>query len=46
MQEAEAARVEILSGYELFLYQGGDAFKLFMGCEVDVGKLRRMLNEG
>ena len=46
VKEAEAARVEILSGYELFLYQGRHAFKLFMGCDVDAGKLRRMLEEG
>ena len=46
VKEAEAARVEILSGYELFLYQGAHAFKLFTGCELDAGKLRRMLEEG
>jgi shikimate dehydrogenase len=46
VREAEAVRVEILSGYELFLYQGGHAFRLFTGCEVDVGQLRRMLDEG
>ena len=46
VKEAEAARVEILSGYELFLYQGRHAFKLFMGCDVDAGKLRRILEEG
>jgi shikimate dehydrogenase len=46
VQEAEAARVDVLSGYELFFYQGRHAFKLFMGCDVDAGKLRRMLKEG
>jgi shikimate dehydrogenase len=46
VKEAEAARIEILSGYELFLYQGCHAFKLFTGCEVDAGKLRRILEEG
>ena len=46
VEEAEAAQVEVLSGYELFLYQGRHAFKLFMGCDVDAGKLRRILEEG
>ena len=46
IKEAKAARVDILSGYELFLYQGRHAFKLFVGCDVDAGKLRRMLKEG
>ena len=46
VKEAEAARVEVLSGYELFFYQGRDAFRLFMGCDVHAGTLRRMLEEG
>jgi shikimate dehydrogenase len=46
VKNAEAAAVEILSGYELFLYQGSHTFRLFTGCDVDVGKLRRMLEEG
>jgi shikimate dehydrogenase len=32
-----------LSGYELFLYQGIHAFKLFTGHDVDGRELRRAL---
>jgi shikimate dehydrogenase len=39
----ETAGVETLSGYELFLYQGIHAFKLFTGHDVDAGELRRAL---
>jgi shikimate dehydrogenase len=45
VKEAEVARVEILNGYELFLFQGAHAFKLFTGYDVDTGKLRRMLEK-
>ena len=37
------SRMEILSGYELFLYQGIHAFQLFTGRNVDAVALRRML---
>ena len=40
---APEAGVEILSGYELFLYQGIHAFQLFTGRHVDAVALRRML---
>lgn len=43
VRQAEAVGVEVLSGYELFLYQGVHAFRLFTGCQVDAGELRRML---
>jgi shikimate dehydrogenase len=43
LKEGEAAGVEMLSGYELFLYQGIHAFKLFTGNDVDAGELRRAL---
>jgi shikimate dehydrogenase len=43
LKAGEAARVETLSGYELFLYQGIHAFKLFTGHDVDARELRRAL---
>jgi shikimate dehydrogenase len=43
LKEGVAAGVEILSGYELFLYQGIHAFQLFTGRHVDAVALRRML---
>ena len=43
LKEGEAAGVEILSGYELFLYQGIHAFQLFTGRHVDAVTLRRVL---
>lgn len=43
LREGEAAGLEILSGYELFLYQGIHAFKLFTGRSVDAMTLRGML---
>jgi quinate/shikimate dehydrogenase (NAD+) len=45
-QEAEAAGVRMLSGFELFFHQGIQAFEIFTGRRVeDVGALRRMLEE-
>lgn len=35
LKDGEAAGVEILSGCELFLYQGIHAFQLFTGRQVD-----------
>jgi shikimate dehydrogenase len=35
--------LEIMSGYELFFYQGLDAFRLFTGCSIDRPELRKML---
>jgi shikimate dehydrogenase len=43
LKAGETAGVETLSGYELFLYQGIHAFKLFTGHDVDAGELRRAL---
>ena len=43
LKEGEAAGAETLSGYELFLYQGIHAFKLFTGHDVDAAELRRSL---
>jgi Shikimate 5-dehydrogenase len=43
LKEAKAAGVEILSGFELFLYQGIHAFQLFTGRQVNAVTLRRML---
>ncbi len=43
LKQGEAAGVERLSGYELFLYQGIHAFKLFTGHDVDARELRRAL---
>jgi shikimate dehydrogenase len=37
--------VEIMSGYELFFYQGLDAFRLFTGRPIDRPELRKMLTQ-
>jgi shikimate dehydrogenase len=43
-QEAEAAGLSVLSGYELFFHQGIDAFRLFTGHQPnDLDELRRRL---
>jgi shikimate dehydrogenase len=38
------AGLEILSGYELFFYQGVDAFEAFTGLRVDEAPLRAALS--
>jgi quinate/shikimate dehydrogenase (NAD+) len=43
LKRARAGGVDILSGYELFLYQGIHAFKHFTGCDVAASILRREL---
>lgn len=43
LKRAAAVGVDILSGYELFLYQGLYAFKHFTGYDVDESILRREL---
>ena len=43
LKKATAAGVDILSGYELFLYQGVHAFKHFTGYDVDASILREEL---
>jgi shikimate dehydrogenase len=40
LNDGQAAGAEILSGYELFLYQGIHAFRLFTGTHVDAVALR------
>lgn len=42
---AQAAGLTIISGYELFIYQGLDAFRLFTGQTVDESALRTALSE-
>lgn len=41
---ARAQELEILSGYELFFYQGVDAFEIFTGRQVDEARLRAALD--
>jgi len=43
IQDARAAKLAVMTGYELFLHQGIDAFKIFTGQSVDSGALRREL---
>lgn len=43
LSRAREACLDILSGYELFLFQGIDAFRIFTGHEVDAEALRREL---
>jgi len=46
MVAAEAAGLNVLSGYELFFYQGVDAFLHFTGKEAPETALRKALLEG
>jgi len=41
--DCRAAGIEILYGYELFFYQGVDAFEIFTGLSVDEARLREAL---
>ncbi|MEZ4632652.1 MAG: shikimate dehydrogenase [Deinococcales bacterium] len=43
LNAAKAAGLETLSGYELFFYQGVDAFEIFTGLQVDELALRQAL---
>ncbi len=45
LRDAEAEGLKIMSGYELFFYQGVNAFELFCGRHVDETALRRALLE-
>ena len=45
LRDAAAAGLAVISGYELFFHQGVDAWRLFAGCPVDAGRLRRLLDE-
>ena len=41
--DAADAGLEVLTGYELFFYQGVDAFEIFSGVRVDEARLRELL---
>jgi shikimate dehydrogenase len=43
LRDAQAAGLQAISGYELFLAQGIDAWKLFTGLPVDSARLERDL---
>lgn len=45
LKAAQKGGIEILSGYELFFYQGVHAFRLFTGHDVDEDALRAALLE-
>lgn len=44
VQASRAAGLWVMTGYELFLYQGIDAFRIFTGIEVDADELREALS--
>jgi quinate/shikimate dehydrogenase (NAD+) len=43
IREARVAGVEVMTGYELFFYQGVEAFRIFTGCDIDAAALRKAL---
>ncbi len=45
LRDARAAGLAIMNGYELFLYQGIDAFRIFTGRDVDAVALRAALQQ-
>lgn len=45
LNDARAAGLQIMSGYELFFFQGVNAFRIFTGHDVDQAALRRSLLE-
>jgi shikimate dehydrogenase len=45
LRDAAAAGLDCLSGYELFFYQGLEAFRIFTGRDVPAEDLRRRLAE-
>ena len=45
LQDASQAGLEIISGYELFFFQGVHAWKLFSGEDTDEVALRSLLLE-
>ncbi len=45
LQDAEAEGLAIMSGYELYFYQGLHAYAIFHGREIDEGVLRQALQE-
>lgn len=46
LQDAAAAGVQVISGYELFIGQGVDAWAIFTGLPLDVARLRDDLAQG
>jgi shikimate dehydrogenase len=44
IREARGAGVAVMTGYELYFYQGIDAFRIFTGCDVDAAALRKALH--
>lgn len=46
LQAARKAGIAVMSGYELFLHQGIDAFRVFTGQDVDPAALRQALTQG
>lgn len=45
LDDARAAGVPVMSGYELFFFQGVNAFGIFAGRDVDQAALRQLLRE-
>jgi shikimate dehydrogenase len=45
LADAAAEGLVAISGYELFFYQGVDAWRFFVGTPLDLGELRRLLIE-
>jgi shikimate dehydrogenase len=45
LQDAKAEGLTIISGYELFFYQGLHAWEIFSGRPIDEASLRRALGE-
>jgi len=45
LQDAAAERLTVITGYELFLHQGVDAWRIFSGRPVDPDRLRQALAE-
>ncbi len=43
LRDAQSEGLAVITGYELFVYQGVDAWRIFSGREVDVDRLRRRL---
>ena len=40
---ARASELSVIIGYELYFYQGIDAFRIFTGCDIDPAALRHAL---
>ncbi|KEA62325.1 Quinate/shikimate 5-dehydrogenase I delta [Marinobacterium lacunae] len=43
--EADRGGLKVVSGFDLFIYQGIDAFEIFTGIEVDAGKALEMFKQ-